>query len=36
MVAIATPSDQLARLLPAARTGTITFYEGRDGIPDPR
>ncbi len=27
VVAIGTPSDQLARLLPAARTGTITFYE---------
>ena len=27
IVAIATPADQLARLLPAARTGAITFYE---------
>ena len=27
MVAIATPSDQLARLLPAALTGTLTFYK---------
>jgi predicted membrane-bound spermidine synthase len=26
-VAIATPADQLARLLPAARTGNIVFYE---------
>jgi len=26
-VAVATPADQLARLLPAARTGNIVFYE---------
>jgi predicted membrane-bound spermidine synthase len=26
-VAVATPADQLARLLPAARNGTLTFYE---------